>query len=133
LSSVERSHSTDDDLDFIGPLVKESYSNAHYAGRDPIDPRTLFLICLLEFIEGLSDLQVVKKLRRAPLGEEKFKRAFPPPGQGPGATLWKLTSSDWKNLKRSPNRSLALKNATPSRPAARSGLSSSRIKLMTTE
>lgn len=91
------------DLDFIGPLVKENYSNDHYAGRDPIDPRTLFLICLLEFIEGLSDLQMVKKLYRMPLyrwfvglsaedripddttisffrtqrmGEEKFKRAF---------------------------------------------------------
>ena len=91
------------DLDFIGPLVKENYSNDHYAGRDPIDPRTLFLICLLEFIEGLSDLQMVKKLHRVPLyrwfvglstedklpddttisffrtqrmGEEKFKLAF---------------------------------------------------------
>lgn len=90
-------------LDFIGPLVKENYSNDHYAGRDPIDPRTLFLICLLEFIEGLSDLQVVKKLHRMPLyrwfvglstedkipddttisffraqrmGEEKFKQSF---------------------------------------------------------
>lgn len=91
------------DLDFIGPLVRENYSNDHYAGRDPIDPRTLFLICLLEFIEGLSDLQVIQKLHRVPLyrwfvglstedkvpddttisffrvqrmGEEKFKSAF---------------------------------------------------------
>jgi len=90
-------------LDFLAPLIKASYSNKHPAGRDPIDPRTLFLICLLEFIEGLSDLQVVKKLHRIPLyrwfvglnaedkvpddttisffrvnrmGEEKFKQAF---------------------------------------------------------
>jgi transposase len=62
-----------------------------------------FLICLLEFIEGLSDIQVIKKLQRVPLyrwfvglstedkvpddttisffrvkrmGEEKFKQAF---------------------------------------------------------
>lgn len=90
-------------LDFIGPLVEENYNNDHYAGRDPIDPRTLFLICLLEFIEGFSDLQVIKKLHRMPLyrwfvglstedkvpddstlsffrtqrmGEEKFKQAF---------------------------------------------------------
>lgn len=91
------------DLDFLGPLVKDSYNNNHPAGRDPIDPRTLFLICLLEFIEGLSDGQVIKKLHRIPLyrwfiglsaedkipddttvsffrvnrmGEEKFKTAF---------------------------------------------------------
>lgn len=90
-------------LDFIGPLVKENYNHEHYAGRDPIDLRILFLICLLEFIEGLSDLQVVKRLHRTPLyrwfvglstedkvpddstisffrtqrmGEEKFKSAF---------------------------------------------------------
>ncbi len=90
-------------LDFLEELVKDSYSNSHYAGRDPIDPRILFLICLLEFIEGLSDLQVVKKIYRVPLyrwfvglsiednipddttisffrvqrmGEEKFKQAF---------------------------------------------------------
>ena len=90
-------------LDFLEDLVKDSYSNDHYAGRDPIDPRILFLICLLEFIEGLSDLQVVKKIYRVPIyrwfvglsiedkvpddttisffrikrmGEEKFKQAF---------------------------------------------------------
>ena len=90
-------------LDFLEDLVSDSYSNDHYAGRDPIDPRILFLICLLEFIEGLSDLQAVKKIYRVPLyrwfvglgiedkvpddttisffrvqrmGEEKFKEAF---------------------------------------------------------
>lgn len=90
-------------LDFMGDLVKDSYSNEHYAGRDPIDPRTLFLICLLEFIEGLSDGQAVAKVFEAPvyrwfvglstedkvpddttisffrtqrMGEEKFKQAF---------------------------------------------------------
>jgi len=54
-------------LDFIGPLVKDDYSNENNIGRDPIDPRTLFLICLLEFIEGLSDLEMEKKLYRLPL------------------------------------------------------------------
>ena len=90
-------------LDFIEPLVKENYNNDNNLGRDPIDPRTLFLICLLEFIEGISDLQVIQKLYRVPLyrwfvglsiedkvpddttisffrvqrmGEEKFKSAF---------------------------------------------------------
>jgi len=90
-------------LDFLEDLVKDSYSNEHYAGRDPIDPRTLFLICLLEFIEGLSDIQVVAKVFETPvcrwfvglstedkvpddstisffrtqrMGEEKFKQAF---------------------------------------------------------
>lgn len=90
-------------LDFMEELVKDSYNNDHYAGRDPIDPRTLFLICLLEFIEGLSDGQAVAKVFEVPvyrwfvglstedkvpddstlsffrtqrMGEEKFKQAF---------------------------------------------------------
>lgn len=54
-------------LDFMEDLIKDSYNNKHYAGRDPIDPRTLFLICLLEFLEGLSDVQVVKKVFEVPL------------------------------------------------------------------
>jgi len=90
-------------LDFMEELVKDSYNNEHYAGRDPIDPRTLFLICLLEFLEGLSDGQAVAKVFEIPvyrwfvglsfedkapddstisffrtqrMGEEKFKKAF---------------------------------------------------------
>ena len=90
-------------LDFIEPLVRDSYKNDNNLGRDPIDPRTMFLICLLEFIEGLSDLKMEEKLYRVPLyrwfvdlcptddipdastisffrvnrmGEEKFKQAF---------------------------------------------------------
>jgi len=90
-------------LDFLEYLVKDSYSNENPAGRDPIDPRTLFLICLLEFIEGLSDVQAVAKVFEVPayrwfvglstedkvpddttisffrvqrMGEEKFKAAF---------------------------------------------------------
>lgn len=90
-------------LDFLEELVRDSYSNENPAGRDPIDPRTLFLICLLEFIEGLSDGQAVAKVYETPvhrwfvglstddkvpddttisffrvqrMGEEKFKAAF---------------------------------------------------------
>lgn len=90
-------------LDFLEPLVKDSYKNDNPAGRDPVDPRTLFLICVLEFIEKLSDLEAEKKLCRLPLyrwfvdlcptdkipdastisffrvnrmGEEKFRTAF---------------------------------------------------------
>ncbi len=90
-------------LDFIEPLIKDNYKNDHYAGRDPIDPRTLFLICLLEYLEGLSDRQAVAKVFETPvhrwfvglsaedkipddstisffrtqrMGEEKFKEAF---------------------------------------------------------
>ena len=54
-------------LDFLEELVKDSYSNENPAGRDPIDPRTLFLICLLEFIEGLSDIQAVAKVFEVPV------------------------------------------------------------------
>lgn len=54
-------------LDFIEDLIKDSYKNDHYAGRDPIDPRTLFLICLLEYLEGLSDRQVVAKVFETPV------------------------------------------------------------------
>lgn len=91
------------DLDFIEPMLKDSYNNDNNLGRDPIDPRTLFLICLLEFIQGLSDIQVVAKIFEIPvcrwfvglstedkvpddstisffrtqrMGEEKFKQAF---------------------------------------------------------
>ena len=90
-------------LEFMEALVKDSYKNDHYAGRDPIDPRTLFLACLLEYIEGYSDVEAAKKIQRMPLyrwfvglsfedkapddttisffrthrmGEEKFKTAF---------------------------------------------------------
>src|SRR3989338_595235 len=90
-------------LDFMEPLVRDSYQNGHFAGRDPIDPRTLFLACLLEFIKGYSDVEVAKQIQRMPLyrwfvglsfedsapddstisffrtkrmGEEKFKLAF---------------------------------------------------------
>ena len=54
-------------LDFLEDLVKDSYCNENPAGRDPIDPRTLFLICLLEFIEGLSDGQAVAKVYEVPV------------------------------------------------------------------
>lgn len=90
-------------LDFLTGLVKDSYNNDNNLGRDPIDPRTLFLICLLEHIEGLSDIQVVAKVFEVPvyrwfvglstedkvpddstisffrtqrMGDEKFKIAF---------------------------------------------------------
>ncbi len=91
-------------LDFIEPLVRDNYKNDHYAGRDPVDPRTMFLVCLLEFIEGgISDLEMERRLCRIPvyrwfvnlnpedktpdastisffrtkrMGEEKFKEAF---------------------------------------------------------
>ncbi len=54
-------------LDFMEELVKDSYNNEHCAGRDPIDPRTLFLICLLEYLEGLSDGQAVAKVFETPI------------------------------------------------------------------
>lgn len=55
------------DLDFIEPLICNSYKNDNNLGRDPIDPRTMFLICLLEYIEGFSDLKMEEKLRLTPL------------------------------------------------------------------
>jgi IS5 family transposase len=55
------------DLDFLPLLLKESYNNNHYAGRDPIDPRILFMILLLEFLRGFSDMEVVKQLKMVPL------------------------------------------------------------------
>lgn len=54
-------------LDFLPLLLKNSYNNENPAGRDPIDPRILFMILLLEFLEGYSDLEVVKQLVRVPL------------------------------------------------------------------
>jgi len=90
-------------LEFLAPILEEKYSNENKFGRTPIDPRILFMILLLEFIENLSDVKVVKQLRRVPLyrffvglspldpipddstlsffrtqrmGEEKFKTAF---------------------------------------------------------
>jgi transposase len=90
-------------LDFLEPLVRDGYNNENNLGRDPVDPRTLFLICLLEFIENLSDGQAVAKVFESPvhrwfvglsaedkvpddttisffrvnrMGEEKFQAAF---------------------------------------------------------
>jgi len=54
-------------LDFLEPLLRNSYKNRHSAGRDPIDPRTLFMVLLLEYLENLSDLKVVEKLKLIPL------------------------------------------------------------------
>lgn len=90
-------------VDFIPALVKDSYKNKNPEGNDPIDPRILFLICVVEFMENLSDVQVVRKIAETPvlkwfvglapadkvpddttiskfrtqrMGEEKFKEAF---------------------------------------------------------
>lgn len=90
-------------LDFLEPLVKDAYNNESPLGRDPIDPRILFMACLLEYLENLSDVETAKKIFEVPLyryfvglgpedkppddstlsffrtqrmGEEKFKTAF---------------------------------------------------------
>jgi IS5 family transposase len=90
-------------LDFLKPLVKNSYKNQHPAGRDPVDPRTMFMIGILQFLEHLSDDRAEEKLYEVPLyrwfvdlcptdkvpdattisffrrermGEKKFKAAF---------------------------------------------------------
>lgn len=90
-------------LDFLLPLVKDSYKNDTSVGRDPIDPRVLFMSLLLAYIENLSDIETARQLKIVPLyryfvgltaedkipddttlgffrnnrmGEEKFKMAF---------------------------------------------------------
>ena len=60
----------------MNPGYRATFFDDHYAGRDPSDLRTLFLICLLEFIEGLSDLQVVKKLYCLPAGRHGKQKHF---------------------------------------------------------
>jgi hypothetical protein len=91
------------DVNFIPELVKDSYKNEHPQGNDPIDPRILFLMCIVEYLENLSDVQVAQKLAEVPvlkwfvglapsdkvpddttlckfrtqrMGEENFKEAF---------------------------------------------------------
>jgi IS5 family transposase len=91
------------DLDFIDPLVKDAYNNENRTGRNPIDPKILFMVCLLEHFENLSDVEAAKKIYEVPLyryfiglgpednipddstisyfrtqrmGEKKFKEAF---------------------------------------------------------
>lgn len=54
-------------LDFLPELVKDAYNNENPAGRDPIDPRVLFMACLLEFLENLSDVKMSEKLFEVPL------------------------------------------------------------------
>lgn len=90
-------------VDFVDDLVRDTYNNENSAGRNPIDPKVLFMSCLLEFIENLSDVEAAKKIFEVPLyryfvglgpqdkapddstisffrtqrmGEEKFKEAF---------------------------------------------------------
>ena len=54
-------------VDFIPDLVKDSYKNENPQGNDPIDPRILFLICIVEYLENLSDVQVVQKIAEIPV------------------------------------------------------------------
>lgn len=90
-------------VDFIPALVKDTYKNENPQGNNPVDPRTLFLICIAEYLENLSDVKVVEKIAETPvlkwfvglapsdkvpddstvckfrtqrMGEEKFKEAF---------------------------------------------------------
>ncbi|MFA6548857.1 MAG: transposase [Candidatus Margulisiibacteriota bacterium] len=90
-------------LDFLEPLVKDAYNNENNLGRTPIDPKVLFMSCLLESLEKLSDVEVARKIFEIPgyryfvglsledkapddttisffrlnrMGEEKFKAAF---------------------------------------------------------
>jgi len=90
-------------VDFIPGLVKDTYKNENPQGNNPVDPRTLFLICIAEYLENLSDVKVVERISEMPvlkwfvglapsdkvpddstvckfrtqrMGEEKFKEAF---------------------------------------------------------
>lgn len=90
-------------VDFIPELVRDSYKNENPQGNDPIDPRILFLVCIVEYLENLSDVQVVQRIAEVPvlkwfsglapsdkvpddttlckfrtqrMGEQKFKEAF---------------------------------------------------------
>ena len=90
-------------IEFIPDLVKDSYKNENMTGNDSCDPRTLFLMNLVQYIENLSDKKVVEKISRMPvlkwfvglsaqdkvpddttlskfrtqrMGEENFKEAF---------------------------------------------------------
>lgn len=54
-------------LGFIPALVEDTYNNENPAGRNPIDPKILFMACLLEFIENLSDVEASKKIFEVPL------------------------------------------------------------------
>lgn len=54
-------------VDFIPALVKDSYKNNNPQGNNPIDPRVLFLTCLVEYIENLSDVKVVEKIAEVPV------------------------------------------------------------------
>lgn len=90
-------------IDFITDLVKDTYKNENPQGNNPIDPRTLFLICIAEFLENLSDVKIVERISETPvlkwfvglapsdkvpddstvskfrtqrMGDERFKEAF---------------------------------------------------------
>jgi transposase len=54
-------------VDFIPDLVRDNYKNENPQGNDPIDPRILFLICIVEYLENLSDVQVVQKVAEVPV------------------------------------------------------------------
>ncbi|MBU0501718.1 MAG: transposase [Candidatus Margulisbacteria bacterium] len=54
-------------LDFLAPLVKDAYNNENNLGRTPIDPKVLFMACLLQHLENLSDVEVSKKIFEVPL------------------------------------------------------------------
>jgi len=54
-------------VDFIPDLVRNSYKNENLRGNDPIDPRILFLICIVEYLENLSDVQAVQRVAEMPV------------------------------------------------------------------
>ena len=90
-------------VDFIPALVKDTYKNENPQGNNAIDPKTLFLICIAEFLENLSDVKIVERIAEMPvlkwfvglspsdkvpddstvcrfrtqrMGDERFKEAF---------------------------------------------------------
>lgn len=54
-------------VDFIPDLVRDTYKNDNPQGNNPIDPKVLFLICLVEYIENLSDVKIVERIAEMPV------------------------------------------------------------------
>lgn len=54
-------------VDFIPELVRDSYKNENNRGNPSFDPRTLFLICIVEYLENLSDVQLVQRIAEIPV------------------------------------------------------------------
>ncbi|MEK7377100.1 MAG: transposase, partial [Candidatus Margulisiibacteriota bacterium] len=54
-------------VDFIPELVRDSYKNENNRGNPSFDPRTLFLICIVEYLENLSDVKIVEKIAETPV------------------------------------------------------------------